>query len=85
MRVEWKDAEHIVNFVSDSNLGQFSHLHNLIARTVGDCLRCYNLIGKHDESLYEFIIAMKRNLSNVRWLSSKAHGRKVKYEQLKAV
>ncbi|MFB0523118.1 MAG: hypothetical protein ACETV1_05075 [Candidatus Bathyarchaeia archaeon] len=73
--IEWRDVEYVWSIVENSCLGQYQHLHNLIARTIGDLLRCFSILGKHDPDLYEFVIAMKSHLPNVRWLSQRAHGK----------
>ena len=77
-QVDWDDVAYIWNVVENSCLGQYTHLHNLIARTTGDLLRCFSILGRHDDELYSFIIAMKSHLPHVRWLSWIAHGKKRK-------
>ena len=76
-QIEWDDVEYIWNVVSSSCLSDYRHLYNLIARTTGDLLRCFSILGRHDDDLYEFVIEMKRYLPDVRWLSQKAHGKRV--------
>jgi hypothetical protein len=77
-QVDWDDVEYVWDVVENSCLGQYSHLHNLIARTTGDLLRCFSILGRHDDELYSFIIAMKSHLPHVRWLSGITHGKKRK-------
>lgn len=80
-QVEWNDVEYIWRIISDSCLGRYRHLYNLIARTTGDLLRCFSILGEHDDDLYEFVIDMKRYLPNVRWLSQKAHGKRERSQE----
>lgn len=83
MQIEWDDVEYVWSVINDSDLVRYSYKHNLIARTLGDCLRCYNIIGKHNIDLYEFIISMKSYLPDVRWINQqlKTNQKQKKLEQ----
>lgn len=93
MQIEWDDVEYVWNVIADSDLAKYSYKYNLMPRTLGDCLRCYNIKGKHDVDLYEFIISMKSYLPDVRWINwqlkakkkQKKHEKKLKKKVFKEI
>ena len=76
MQIEWNDVEYVWDVIANSDLAKYSYKNNLIPRTIGDCLRCFNVLGEHNVDLYEFIISMKSYLPDVRWINGQLKAKK---------
>jgi hypothetical protein len=73
--IEWRDIEYFEGLLDSADVDS-----KLYARTLGDLCRIYNILGEHNENLYQFVIENKTWLLKIRDHSMKRHGKSLKGE-----
>jgi hypothetical protein len=60
VRIKLKDYQYIRDIIKKvKSKRKIKGIENILARTVNECCRCYAVLGKHDEKLYENILLLK--------------------------